>query len=418
MIAVRACEGDRRDLLAVGYADGEATFVTRGAVVADVAWAPSGKQLAYVAEQEGKRQIWLQRFPPAEPRLLGKDGLNPRWARDESALRWLERTSESAWTEWEWSARDGRIVNCGTRPPRHESARWSPDGKWCAALERDGARGVNTVIIYPSSSPKGDVVPLPGLPLTALLGWSSDSNLLLVQDDHGYPWAISVAPPKSEEELLIYKGGARRISDFSPAQVLLWPLQGEAGPPSWSSGGEQLAYVVAKGLPEHLWGLTGVETCEDQLALVSSERLYLRPDPEDRTAIEKACVMSNVKDIAMALSMYLGQSDELPSITSQEDLRRLLSPYLASQDVFLMPYRQDDVPLQWLLRPGDTLSSLRERNQDLFGVPAFAADLDYWPGYCVVGSLSGSSKLYRRDALEWLLLQEEGRSPDQATPQQ
>ena len=245
-VLVRARQGEGTDLVAVDYLSGAATWLTHGARVEEAAWAATGGALAYVTREEGGRVVWLQRALKGEPTRVGVGGYDLRWASDGQRLRWLAPVSATTWQVTEWSADTGQVSRADPRPARPEGTVWSPDDRM-QLLDVHNSTGSTekNVLLAPAGS-EGAEVPLPEVHPTRLLGWSPDSQLLLVSDGGGHLFAVNANPPGPDA---VATKGPESATSVHPLhfgrqraqQVALLPSRPLAGSPTWSADGAPLA---------------------------------------------------------------------------------------------------------------------------------------------------------------------------------
>jgi len=379
-IALRACSDDTRDLVLVDYVTGEPTWLTRGESVVDVSWRPDAAVLAYVTEAGEERTVCLHTIPPTDAHTLGRGGFDLRWTVDGRELHWLSPHSEATWTRMRWTAEDASVSEIGSAPARPEDTIWSPDGRWCVALE-PAADDKRSLAIYPVSSPTGETADLPGVEPVQLLSFSPDSTLVLVLDKGGEPVAVSVRPIPTEIRRVL---PSRRAS-YSPARgtVAGFPMQPDAGPPSWCTTGHHLLAYVAAEQPRPSRGMHAPELAS-ALVVGSYEREYLGGPAEAAAKVERQQLDYNLKNIALVFQMYLADNDDIfPATSEMPDLRRILDPYVYTQEVFLRPGSRDEVCVRYLLDPAIRLVEIR----DPVHLPI--AIIDYPEDYYLVGYADG-----------------------------
>lgn len=379
-IALLAYRDESPDLVVVDYATGDPTWVTRGERVTDVAWQPSANRLAYVTEADGPALVWLQTFPPTEPRGIGTGGINLHWTPDGKALRWLEPTSLTAWTEMILDVGSGEVRRGNSIPPRPPGTIWSPDGRFCAWLQESGEPGAKHLVIARSESPTGQAAPLPGLTLTRLLNWAPDGNLVLVLDSKNWLYAVSAEPA-------------------DPALLAILPLDctkerattiatgvSPVGPPSWSPSGHLLAYVMTdESDPEFAWVKKSRRPIYEpfgRLVVVQVARRYIGSGPQT----ERQQVFFNMEKIATAMSMYFTDYDRFFPVTDLEDIRYILDEYVGGdQSVFMRPGTTDEVIVRYLLPPN---AGYRELFADKDPSTVEVAIVEY-PTYTVIAYADG-----------------------------
>jgi len=382
-ILVRELSGEQADLVAVDYLGGKAVRFSEHARVAEAAWSPNSARIAYTIDDRREGGVWLQSVPPGQPKRLGAGGSDLRWSVDGKTLRWNAPAGDSSTVQMEWNGE--RAEPAGQLATRPAGAIWSPDGQLCAALE--GAP--KQLVIYARNSSAGETVPLPGLDPRRLLGWSPDSRLVLVVGQGDQPVAVS-ARREAEVRDDIKRAlslGTLTYSDVRAA-VIGPPMDPDSPPPAWSSKGDLVSYVWASEKPEGLvrWSLRGASHVEEMLesmrehgwlpatnrALIclSVARQYL-PQAQVLAAVEraeaekaqspaegppqgevlKARLLSNVKNITLALNMYMADFDAFPPTATTQDLRKTINDYVKNDEVWLLPGSQE-VIVRYLLPPG------------------------------------------------------------------
>jgi len=390
-IAVQVEKGGESELMAVGYATGEAVRLCRGVKVSELAWGPRGGRIAYVTENEQGREVWLQTMPPGEPRRLGDGGFDLRWSLDGGALRWLRPKSERVWVEMMWEAGTGRMTEANPQPARAAGAMWSPDGQLCAVLEGSDGAGGRTLTIYRGTSTAGERIPLPYVRPKRVLGWSPDSNLVLLLGDADFPLAVAVRP-MSEEGRVLVEAGTRYSSER--AALCGEPLDLEAGPPSWSSGGDMLAYAIVKEFDERLGWAARTVVPTGHLAVSRVSREYLAPVGEERVEVEQ--VLTNMKNVALALQMYLSDNhDMFPPTGDSDEVWGILADYVRSRKIYMRPGTEDEMVVQYVVPAGIWLGEI----EDPASTPV--AVVDYLPNFYVVGYADGHAAVHEKTDDYW-----------------
>ena len=388
-LLVRACQGKARDLVAVDYVTGEATWLTRDAQVDDASWAPSGKLLAYVTREEDRRAVWLRSFPTGEPQKLGEGGYDLRWSADSATLQWLAPNPGTVWTEMELDTTTNTVAKGGERPARPEETIWSPDGKWCAALLSKGEGKEKQIVIWRASAATGDEVPLPGLNPQRLLGWSPDSLLLLVLGSGDYIYMVSASPPRSGAIVTAGDGVNDSIRLVYLAQQrarATWrlPFDLPAGDPAWSSDGKYLIYAhgaSGEGRPDRDLPLA-------RLVMLQVDRQHVTVYEKMTPKIERAIALFNVKNVALALNMYLADWDAFPLSNDQHELVAVFEDYVRNNDVFMRPGTKDEVVVRWVFDPTKRLQDIGDAGREE------AMIVDYHPDFYVVGYLDGHARAF------------------------
>jgi dipeptidyl aminopeptidase/acylaminoacyl peptidase len=381
-IAVLACRDKASDLVVVDYATKEAAWITHDGRVTGAAWNPGGDRIAYVNEESGKAAVLLQTFPPGEPKRIGSGGISLRWSADGKALRWMEATSETSWTEMIYAPAIGETKPGNVLPPRPVGAMWSPDGRLSAYIAEPPEGKDRQLIICQAEATSAAPVPLPGLKMRQLLGWSPDGNLLLVLDDKGWLYAVSVHAADPALVAIFPRGYSKARASAVAAGVT------PTGPPSWSSSGELLVYVMTdENDPEFAWVRKArfpAHVPFDKLVVSEFAREYFGPGPQ----AERQQIVLNMKKIALALQMYVTDYDRYLPTDDPSSIRRILDEYLSDPKVFFRPGTEDDVIVKYLLPPG---VASRDALQGREASEVQVAIVEY-PTYTVIAYADGQDR--------------------------
>jgi len=373
-IALRACEGELGRLVIVDYLSGEITAVPESDNVVEVAWSPGGAETALVREEEGKRSVWVHSRETGESRRLGAGGYDLRWSLDGSALHWLRDDSEKVWTAVRWDLRTSALEMGGPRPARTEGALWSPDGQLCATLQPAADGGEDRIVVYPVNSTVGETLSLPGLKPEKLLGWSPDSRFLLTLAGGNMLAAVSARPPGSGVTAVMKVSGEYRDTR---AIVSRWPIDTEAGPPTWSSSGELLVCVDGR-----LGGLDAYRVRQE----------YLGPSllPGD---LERQLVKDGLKRIALGMLMYVNDYDhQFPYSDDVDYIRGALDPYvMKDQSVFMRPGTDNSVVVSFTIDAGTSLFGV----EDPATTPM--ATIDYSPEFYGIAYMDGHVEMFEKE---------------------
>jgi hypothetical protein len=362
-VLARAVTGDHSDLVCVDYVSGQAEMLTGGANVLDAVWDPRGRQVAYVTASDGRRAVWVQSVPPGEAELIGRGGFDLRWSLDGD-VTWLRPDSDRSWTELLWQPGMAEPEQMGQRPPRQADAQWSPDGSLCAVLEPIGEEDERQLVLYPARSASGEIIPTPEAHPKQLLGWSPDSNLvlLLAGDNHLLIASAHSAAPQLIRVMKTEEAGSGWIEELTSRVSLPhtyttgWSMiDPEAGRPAWSSDSELLAYVcvdadaLRKRFPSTGWTWA---PRQPSLIVASFAREYKRPSAlTGNPEVEE--VVGNIRNVGLAIQMYLADNgDTFPLVTDSEGLMRVLDTYVKSQTIFMRPGTEDDIVVRYVVPPG------------------------------------------------------------------
>ena len=346
-IAFLARSGGTADLLTVDYVSGAATTLARNVNVVDAAWEHGGRRIAYVTESQGERRLWLQPTPPGEPRQIGEGGFNLRWSLD-GALTWLGPDSQTTRSERLWDPQSGEVTTIGSRPARGPDAQWSPDGLLCAALHPADGSDEKQLVIYPTASQTGEGIPLPEAHPERLLGWSPDSRLLLLLTTDGWLLGVSAQPPgPSLTEVLLAKG-RRHTVEARTSLAGIGRMDPSCGPPAWNSGSDLFAYLSYQGHISWMFPHLVSDSPFGYLIVQAVNRKYYAP-PQAKD-LAKAKVDFNMKNIALALQMYLADNnDAFPPVGDTEALLPILVPYVRNLGIFMRPGTEDDLVVHYVV---------------------------------------------------------------------
>ncbi len=395
-IALLTRSGDATSLVRVDYLSGAATTLARDVDVIDAAWERNGRRIAYVTEAEGEHRVWLQATPPAEPRQLGEGGFNLRWSLD-GTLTWLRADSETTWSERRWEPESDEVRTIGTGPARASGAQWSPDRLLCATLEPVGGIGEKQLVIYPSASQTGEVIPLPDAHPQRLLGWSPDSKILLVLVAGDQLLAVSGRPAGRQlTRTLISEGAGTNIENEIRTRATLVPhpvIEPAAGPPAWSSGADRLAYVCAgkDAYREAFYNVERWAVPYGRLIVAALARRYIEPGPFTDDA-EVQQVLGNMRNIALVLQMYLADNNDIfPPVGDTEGLLPILDEYVRTRSVYMRPGTEDDIVVQFVSPPGLRLADC----EDVASMPV--AIVDYAPDFLAIAFGDGHADIFEKN---------------------
>jgi prepilin-type processing-associated H-X9-DG protein len=289
-----------------------------------------------------------------------------------------------------YDAAAGEVKPGNSLPPRPAGAMWSPDGRRCAYLMDSGEAKSKQLIICQTEAVSAPPVPLPGLKLKQVLGWSPDGNLVLALDEKGTLYTVSARAPDEAAMAAVAKDYTKDRAAAVDAVVI------PAGPPSWSSSGEFLAYVMAdENDPEYAWVKAFVKRTKrpmyvpfNKLTVMQCAREYIGPGPKT----EREQIVFNMKKIAIAVQMYATDYDRFPPTDDVSRIRDILDEYIGDRTAFLRPGSEDDVIVKYLLPPG---ISFRDALQDKEANTVQVAIVEY-PTYTVIAYADGHVETVQR----------------------
>jgi hypothetical protein len=382
LILLRAVRDGAADLVAVDDVTGKAAWLTQGKTVVDTAWSATSRRLAYVTDDRGARTVWAG--DAGASRALGPGGYDLRWSPDSNSLRWLVPLPGEAWAEMEWEAATGSVQQVGTKPARPAGARWSPDGRWCAAVVND------TLLLWPAASSRGETVPLPKIVPQRVLGWSPDSNLLVLLDQKDDVLVVAAAPPPTGAYIVDRTDGWPHVLELAPVRAAWaspFTLRPDSGDPSWSSEGGLLAYAAQSDKkPENEAEVPPA----GELFVVEFDRQYMEVAPKLTPEIERVVVLQNVKHIALAVNMYLTDYDVTPPVDEQQRVMGILEEYVGNRSVFTRPGKPGEAVVQWKFTPGQLTSAVDDPATEIVAI------IDYSPEFYAVAYMDGHAKLFEK----------------------
>ncbi len=404
-ILVRAVTEDNGDLVSIDYVSGQAEILTDGANVLDAVWSPGGSQVAYVTVSDGRRAVWVQSVPAGEPEYIGRGGFDLRWSLDGD-LTWLRPDSDRSWTEFLWRPGLAEPEEMGPRPARQADAQWSPDGTLCAVLEPMGEEDERQLVLYPARSASGETIPTPEAHAKQLLGWSPDSDLLLLLtgDNHLLVATAHPAAPQLMQVMKTEEAGSWALDHLTSRVSLLhtstmaWPMiVPDAGGPAWSSDGELLAYVcvdadvLRKRFPDTGWTWSPPRP---SLSVASFAREYKKPSAlTGNPEVEE--VVSNIRNVGLAIQMYLADhGDTFPPVSDSEGLIRVLDTYVKSQTIYMRPGTEDDIVVRYVVPPGIYWGNLGQGEVGVDRMPV--AVVDYHPDFFAIAYGDGHVEYFER----------------------
>ncbi|HEY6104111.1 MAG TPA: hypothetical protein VI007_12895 [bacterium] len=201
---------------------------TSGAV-SGIAWAPDGRQIAFVDESRGSRQIGV--IPPsgAAPRALTSgpdDNTSPTWSPDSGRIAFI--STRGGRRELYVMNRDGGGLRQVSHEGGYRTVTWSPEGRYLAAVaERASADELDLYVMRPDGTQRLKVngpplLPRPGMMLPA---WSPDGRRLAYVSRVG----------RAEQEITIVSVDGRERRRLSTGYA-----------PAWSPDGRSIAFVVSR----------------------------------------------------------------------------------------------------------------------------------------------------------------------------
>jgi hypothetical protein len=394
-IALRACSEESQDLVLVDYVTGEQHWLTQGATVVDMRWRWDAKGLAYVTEESTDRTVWLWEAEAGDPRSLGAGGSNLWWSVDGTELRWLRPDSDATWTQMIWYAKNGTLEEADRTPARVPESVWSPDGGWCASLVPAGTDEEKRLMIYRANAVEGEAVPLPGIPVSHLLGWSPDGAVVMVlaEDYEREDRLLAVNfQPIPDDVRHVVSSGRGALYSAGRATIIDWgrgDVDADAGPPTWSTsptGLPMLCYATDESSRSLEDRDEDSESGKPEVLVAGTEaRQYLGGHADIAAAVERAQLEHNLWGISMAFQMYLADNDDIfPPAADIAGARWILDEYVPAKTVFLRPGSEDEVCVRWLAEPGRRLMEV----EDPVMYPIAA--IDYPADYFLVSYADGS----------------------------
>jgi Tol biopolymer transport system component len=135
--------------------------------------SPNGKWIAYSSDETGRREIYVQSFPPGAGKwqISTNGGFYPRWRRDGKELFYMETLSRGKLLSVEVNANGATLESSVPRPlfdSGYINLSFSHTGNWNTyAVSADGQR---FLVPRPESSLTGE---LNSTPITVVLNWTA-----------------------------------------------------------------------------------------------------------------------------------------------------------------------------------------------------------------------------------------------------
>jgi hypothetical protein len=275
---------------------------------------------------------------------------------------------------------------------------FAPNGQFSVSVEG----GPKKVVIYPAAGP-GETVELQGVHPERVLGWSPDSRLVLILADRNLPVAVSAQRPSDVRDDIMQALTQEKIPYAElRGSVAGPPIDLQAGPPSWSSGGDMLAYVCRVERPADFlrwrdpeqpgeaWQHESLSLPKGSSALLAIRvfRHHIGSElvQHSQDVALKAQLLVNVKNLAMALMVFAQDHDgRFPDAAGLDDLRAALRPHIKNDDVYHRIGSQEWA-VRYLLPPRTSVSDLA----DPAATPTVA--VEYMEVYDLIGFADGHAR--------------------------
>lgn len=206
--------------------DLEKLYLTRN--IGGSAWAPDGKQVAFVTNISGRNNLWVLPSTggwPVQLTVSNQRQTSPVWSPDGKYIAYMsDYDGDEQWDIFLVSTQNGDVTNVtSSRLVSEEEPAWSPDGKWLA------------YIVKPQSAPNYeiDLLDMASRQVTHLtsktpkelsnfgVNWSSDGKTIVFSQQHatGKDSNIFLIDVASSQRTLLtpHKGEFNHIAtDYSP----------------------------------------------------------------------------------------------------------------------------------------------------------------------------------------------------------
>jgi Tol biopolymer transport system component/predicted Ser/Thr protein kinase len=199
--------------------------------------SPDGKTVAFIAQANGRRQVWVRLLAGGAPLQITRDDADhehPRWAPDSSSLIFFSGAAREGdpGTIWEVSA-------LGSTPPRRIASSQgegdiSHDGRRIATFQKQDNRVVLAILDRDGSKAQR-VLALPALAEFRSPRWSPDDRAL------AFVGAVEIAFNRAVYVMSATEGAPKSIASAQNMQGLAWLPDG-TGLVYASSAGSTMAY--------------------------------------------------------------------------------------------------------------------------------------------------------------------------------
>jgi len=178
---------------------GTQNYVDNAVWALDPNWSPNGDTIAFVSDlQTSKNFIWIMTGlgnPPhqlAASTVNGDNVENPSYSPDGTKLVFTQRTTIENDTQrttglWVVDLNSGNLTPLVKADSGAFDGVWSPDGKWIAFIERDGA--ANDLWVVPATG--GQPTQLTKGKMLASPVWSPDGSQIAFFEEDGESFKVS-----------------------------------------------------------------------------------------------------------------------------------------------------------------------------------------------------------------------------------
>ena len=230
----------------------KASKVPGTAEMGEPAWSPDGSLLAVAGWNDDETNVYTMRLDGSDRRLVLENAWSPSWSPDGTRLvvvqdgcrpthtcdSGIESVSVLVTVRNDGSDVRQLTYDYGNENDGAGDPAWSPDGKWIAFLQGDGA--VKLV------SSNGE-----------------DDNVRTIADVEGLSLAWSPDSSKLAFEMIDVKNDYRQeivIFDLATGQRTTLPSRkGSISSPAWSPDGKQFAFLSSRPMPKSTVGGCGGE---------------------------------------------------------------------------------------------------------------------------------------------------------------
>jgi len=174
-------------------------------------FSPDGAALLFVRRREDGSDLLRVAAVGGEAKRLVPDAVSGDWSPDGRRIAFIRGLSRTRWIVGVAASDGGGERRLSRENPLPLSQlRWSPDGRWVAALRRASLVGTaDSVLLIDVRDDKEEVLRIPGVAAISALGWTDADTLVVAM-----PEGAAARTPSSR--LVAYEVGRAK------ARTLLW----------------------------------------------------------------------------------------------------------------------------------------------------------------------------------------------------